>query len=193
MEVFAMDSWSSESWNFFLLSGFEKDLVRGVEDSHNKIDSLSREVANRHKKIDSISQRVVELEKRVVSLEKMLFNYATAISQQEPEQAAKVLSNFMQDFNSSCAQAKSHVKTQTSAQVKPTKHLNESETKAGFWKTSGSNKYYYVNGTMIFNTWAQINGKWHYFTGNGKMAVNTVVDGYEIDADGEMHDSELNN
>jgi glucan-binding YG repeat protein len=37
---------------------------------------------------------------------------------------------------------------------------------------------------MASGKWAQIGGKWYYFYPDGKLAVNTTIDGYTIGADG---------
>jgi len=34
--------------------------------------------------------------------------------------------------------------------------------------------------------WVQVNSKWYYFYSNGRMAVNTTVDGYRLGSDGAM-------
>lgn len=35
------------------------------------------------------------------------------------------------------------------------------------------------------NQWIQSNGKWYYVLSNGKMAINTVIDGYQLNENGE--------
>lgn len=37
---------------------------------------------------------------------------------------------------------------------------------------------------MVAGKWLQIGGKWYYFYGDGKLAVSTNIDGYEVSADG---------
>ncbi len=50
------------------------------------------------------------------------------------------------------------------------------------WLTLNGAKYYLKNYRLT--GWQTIGGKKYYFKSNGKLAVNTTVDGYEIDADG---------
>jgi len=47
----------------------------------------------------------------------------------------------------------------------------------------GSNKYYFKDGEFVLG-WQTIGSKKYYFYDNGKMAVNTELDGYEIGSDG---------
>lgn len=55
---------------------------------------------------------------------------------------------------------------------------------AGAWEHSGSDWKYADNGTYLIG-WQWIDGKSYYFDGNGIMAKNTVIDGYELNADGQ--------
>ena len=37
---------------------------------------------------------------------------------------------------------------------------------------------------MQAGKWVQIGGMWYYFDADGKLAVNTTIDGYKVGADG---------
>ena len=52
---------------------------------------------------------------------------------------------------------------------------------------SSYNSWYYLNedGSYARNQWSQSNGKWYYVLSNGKMAKNTVIDGYQLNENGE--------
>ena len=52
---------------------------------------------------------------------------------------------------------------------------------------SSYNSWYYLNedGSYARNQWIQSNGKWYYVLSNGKMAKNTVIDGYQLNENGE--------
>ncbi len=53
------------------------------------------------------------------------------------------------------------------------------------WLTVENIKYYFTTDCiMVSSKWLQIDGKWYYFYADGKMAVNTTIDGYTIGADG---------
>jgi glucan-binding YG repeat protein/lysophospholipase L1-like esterase len=45
-------------------------------------------------------------------------------------------------------------------------------------------KYFFNNNGSMFTGWKEIEGKWFYFNKDGSMAVNTVIDGYKLGADG---------
>lgn len=53
-------------------------------------------------------------------------------------------------------------------------------------KTDGEEKIYYLNkeGLLESGKWVKIDGKWYYFYPDGTLAVNTKIDGYEIDSKG---------
>ena len=53
-------------------------------------------------------------------------------------------------------------------------------------KTDGEEKIYYLNkeGLLESGKWVKIDGKWYYFYPDGTLAVNTQIDGYEIDSKG---------
>ena len=49
-----------------------------------------------------------------------------------------------------------------------------------------SNIWYYLNGSgAMLNGWQQIKGKWYYFYSSGKMAANTKIGSYFVNANGE--------
>ena len=52
---------------------------------------------------------------------------------------------------------------------------------------SSYNSWYYLNedGSYARNQWIQSNGKWYFVLSNGKMAKNTVIDGYQLNENGE--------
>ena len=55
---------------------------------------------------------------------------------------------------------------------------------AGSWEQAGTEWKYADNGTYLTG-WQWINGKSYYFDNNGIMAKSTVIDGYELNADGQ--------
>jgi uncharacterized protein YjdB len=58
----------------------------------------------------------------------------------------------------------------------------------GWWDIgiNGNNKRYYFakDGIMVLGKWLEIDGKWYYFYADGSLAVNTSIDGYEVDENG---------
>ena len=57
------------------------------------------------------------------------------------------------------------------------------------WYKIGSGKHrktYYFNkkGVMTSKKWKKINGKWYYFYKNGSLAVDTKINGYQVDKKG---------
>lgn len=53
------------------------------------------------------------------------------------------------------------------------------------WLTVGDSKYYFdASGVMVSGKWLEIESKWYYFQADGKLAVNTKIDGYTVDKDG---------
>lgn len=52
------------------------------------------------------------------------------------------------------------------------------------WFQSGGKWYYLENSGAMQTGWLQESGKWYYFYNNGQMAVNTRIDGYQINKDG---------
>ncbi|HEV6284391.1 TPA: hypothetical protein VZD83_002005, partial [Streptococcus pneumoniae] len=47
--------------------------------------------------------------------------------------------------------------------------------------------WYYLeaSGAMKASQWFKVSDKWYYVNGLGALAVNTTVDGYEVNANGE--------
>ena len=65
-------------------------------------------------------------------------------------------------------------------------YLDESngDMKIG-WQNLG-NKWYYLRSSGAMATgWFQVNGKWYYAYSSGALAVNTTVDGYYVNYNGE--------
>lgn len=62
----------------------------------------------------------------------------------------------------------------------------KSEVNAENEWVSYKNKWYYAgsDGAILTDKWESINGKDYYFNSNGDLLVNTVVDGYNVDANG---------
>ena len=59
----------------------------------------------------------------------------------------------------------------------------------GWQKIEGSWYYFEVRHNGFYGRgyrdgWFSISGKTYYFDADGKLAVNTVVDGYQVDANG---------
>lgn len=54
------------------------------------------------------------------------------------------------------------------------------------WLKDGGNWYYFDEKGWMVTGWKQIGSDWYYFYSNGAMAVNTVIDGHKIGADGKM-------
>ncbi|HGI6104246.1 TPA: choline-binding protein D, partial [Streptococcus pneumoniae] len=46
--------------------------------------------------------------------------------------------------------------------------------------------WYYLGSSGAMKTgWYQVSGKWYYSYSSGALAVNTTVDGYRVNSDGE--------
>ena len=52
------------------------------------------------------------------------------------------------------------------------------------WVQIGADWYYFGGDGAMKTGWQQIDGNWYYFYDSGKMAVNTTVEGYTLNADG---------
>ncbi len=66
---------------------------------------------------------------------------------------------------------------------------NDGYMKTG-WQQIG-NQWYYMDETGIMQTgWLQDQYKWYFLYPNGAMAVNTVIDGHQIGADGAWEPAE---
>ena len=58
------------------------------------------------------------------------------------------------------------------------------EMQTGWLKENGL--WYYLDGSGAMKTgWYQVSGKWYYSYSSGALAVNTTVDGYRVNSDGE--------
>ena len=54
----------------------------------------------------------------------------------------------------------------------------------GWLKENGL--WYYLDSSGAMKTgWYQVSGKWYYSYSSGALAVNTTVDGYRLNGDGE--------
>lgn len=54
------------------------------------------------------------------------------------------------------------------------------------WLTQGKVKYYFTPSGAMKIGWCKIDNDWYYFKPSGAMAVNEIIDGYKIGADGKM-------
>ena len=53
------------------------------------------------------------------------------------------------------------------------------------WQTIDGDRYYFrKNGAAYVGRWKKISGQYYYFQSDGTLALNTVIDGYSIDASG---------
>ena len=65
-------------------------------------------------------------------------------------------------------------------------YLRSSGAMATGWYQEGSTWYYLNAGNGDMKTgWFQVNGKWYYAYSSGALAVNTTVDGYSVNYNGE--------
>ncbi len=55
----------------------------------------------------------------------------------------------------------------------------------GWLQNNGSWYYLNSNGSMKANQWFQVGGKWYYVNATGELAVNTSIDGYRVNDNGE--------
>ncbi|WP_175880888.1 PspC-related protein choline-binding protein 1 [Streptococcus thalassemiae] len=55
----------------------------------------------------------------------------------------------------------------------------------GWLQNNGSWYYLNSNGSMKANQWFQVGGKWYYVNASGELAVNTSIDGYRVNDNGE--------
>ena len=55
------------------------------------------------------------------------------------------------------------------------------------WWVQDNGTWYYLNGSgaMKASQWFEVDGKWYYVDATGALAVNTTVDGYTVNANGE--------
>ncbi|VNM38300.1 choline-binding surface protein A [Streptococcus pneumoniae] len=65
-------------------------------------------------------------------------------------------------------------------------YLNANGDMATDWVKDGDTWYYLeVSGAMKASQWFKVSDKWYYVNGLGALAVNTTVDGYRVNANGE--------
>ena len=65
-------------------------------------------------------------------------------------------------------------------------YLNGSgEMQTGWLQDNGTWYYLEASGAMKANQWFEVDGKWYYVDATGALAVNTTVDGYTVNANGE--------
>ncbi|CAM1664447.1 hypothetical protein SMIC22_07920 [Streptococcus mitis] len=65
-------------------------------------------------------------------------------------------------------------------------YLNSNGSMATGWlQHNGSWYYLNSNGSMKANQWFQVGGKWYYVNASGELAVNTSIDGYRVNDNGE--------
>ena len=65
-------------------------------------------------------------------------------------------------------------------------YLNGSgEMQTGWLQDNGTWYYLEASGAMKASQWFEVNGKWYYVDATGALAVNTTVDGYTVNANGE--------
>ena len=59
------------------------------------------------------------------------------------------------------------------------------ELQTGWLQDNGNWYYLEASGAMKASQWFEVGGKWYYVDGTGALAVNTTVDGYTVNANGE--------
>ncbi len=65
-------------------------------------------------------------------------------------------------------------------------YLNANGSMATGWVKDGDTWYYLeASGAMKANQWFKVSDKWYYVNGLGALAVNTTVDGYTVNENGE--------
>ncbi|HHA8419238.1 TPA: choline-binding protein A, partial [Streptococcus pneumoniae] len=65
-------------------------------------------------------------------------------------------------------------------------YLNANGSMATGWVKDGDTWYYLeASGAMKASQWFKVSDKWYYVNGSGALAVNTTVDGYGVNANGE--------
>ena len=55
----------------------------------------------------------------------------------------------------------------------------------GWLQNNGSWYYLNSNGSMKANQWFQVGGKWYYVNASGELTINTSIDGYRVNDNGE--------
>ncbi|HEU7405770.1 TPA: choline-binding protein, partial [Streptococcus pneumoniae] len=65
-------------------------------------------------------------------------------------------------------------------------YLNANGDMETGWVKDGDTWYYLeASGAMKASQWFKVSDKWYYVNGSGALAVNTTVDGYGVNANGE--------
>lgn len=64
-------------------------------------------------------------------------------------------------------------------------YLNDSGAMQTGWVNQGDTWYYLDNSGTMKTGWFQVEYKWYYSYPSGALAVNTTIDGYAVNADGE--------
>lgn len=59
------------------------------------------------------------------------------------------------------------------------------EMQTGWLQDNGTWYYLEASGAMKASQWFEVDGKWYYVDATGALAVNTTVDGYTVNANGE--------
>ena len=59
------------------------------------------------------------------------------------------------------------------------------EMQTGWLQDNGTWYYLEGSGAMKANQWFEVDGKWYHVDASGALSVNTVVDGYTVNANGE--------
>ena len=59
------------------------------------------------------------------------------------------------------------------------------EMQTGWLQDNGTWYYLEASGALKVSQWFEVNGKWYYVDATGALAVNTTVDGYTVNANGE--------
>ena len=55
----------------------------------------------------------------------------------------------------------------------------------GWLNDNGTWYYLESSGAMKASQWFQVSGKYYYVNASGALAVNTTVDGFQVDSNGE--------
>ncbi|TMR67691.1 PspC-related choline-binding protein [Streptococcus pseudopneumoniae] len=65
-------------------------------------------------------------------------------------------------------------------------YLNDNGSmEIGWLQNNGSWYYLNSNGSMKANQWFQVGSKWYYVNASGELAINTSIDGYRVNDNGE--------
>ena len=65
-------------------------------------------------------------------------------------------------------------------------YLNKSGAMQTGWLKDGDTWYFLEStGAMKASQWFEVSGKWYHVNGSGALSVNTTVDGYNVNANGE--------